>query len=162
MTQKDAILYSLESTRAFLLMYLKDLSDADLLMRATPTANHIAWQLGHLINSEIGLLKRDLPGLQYPKLPDGFAEAHSKKTAGSDAGFLSRDEYMDLFEKVRNGTMTIVRILPEDELDKPSEGPLAQLAPTVGELFLTIAHHTLMHGGQFTVVRRALGKPVLF
>jgi hypothetical protein len=29
-------------------------------------------------------------------------------------------------------------------------------------LFLLLAHHDLMHAGQFTVVRRKLGKPVLF
>ena len=29
-------------------------------------------------------------------------------------------------------------------------------------LLLLAANHTLMHGGQFTVVRRALGKPVVF
>lgn len=162
MTEKDAILYSLESTKAFVPMYLKDFSDADLLVRVTPTANHIAWQLGHLISSEVSLVKSDLPALRYPDLPAGFAEQHGKKTTGSDTGFLPVSEYLTLFEKVREGTMTIVRILPEDELNRPSEGPLAPLAPTIGTLFLTLAHHTLMHAGQFTVVRRALGKPVLF
>jgi len=162
MTAKEAILYSLESTMTLTQSYLADLSDEDILIRPAPTANHIAWQLGHLIQSEIHLLKLDLPGLQYPALPAGFAQQHSNATCGSTTGFLKKDEYVALFEKVRNGTMTIVRILPDDELSKPSEGPLAGMAPTVGTLCLLLAHHTLMHGGQFTVVRRAIGKPVLF
>jgi len=29
-------------------------------------------------------------------------------------------------------------------------------------LLVLTANHTLMHGGQFTVLRRKLGKPVLF
>ena len=32
--------------------YLSDLTDADLLVRPVPGANHIAWQLGHLIQAE--------------------------------------------------------------------------------------------------------------
>ena len=40
--------------------------------------------------------------------------------------------------------------------------PVAKLAPTVGALLLLAANHAVMHGGQFSVVRRKLGKPVLF
>jgi hypothetical protein len=39
---------------------------------------------------------------------------------------------------------------------------MAQFAPTLGALFILISNHVLMHTGQFTVVRRKLGKPVLF
>ena len=33
--------------------------------------------------------------------------------------------------------------------------------PTLADLFLMLSTHTMMHAGQFTVVRRKLGKPVL-
>ena len=33
-------------------MYLDDLTDAELLVRPAENMNHIAWQLGHLIQSE--------------------------------------------------------------------------------------------------------------
>ena len=39
-----------------------DLSDADLLVRPAPSANHIAWQLGHLIASERNLVEAAAPG----------------------------------------------------------------------------------------------------
>jgi hypothetical protein len=39
---------------------------------------------------------------------------------------------------------------------------MAKHAPTLGDIFLLLATHTMMHAGQFTVVRRKLGKPVLF
>jgi hypothetical protein len=39
---------------------------------------------------------------------------------------------------------------------------MAAFAPTLGHIFLLVANHTLMHAGQITVVRRLLGKPVLF
>ena len=47
-------------------------------------------------------------------------------------------------------------------LDRPTTGRMAKFAPTVGAMLLLVSNHTLMHGGQFTVVRRKLGKPVLF
>jgi hypothetical protein len=39
---------------------------------------------------------------------------------------------------------------------------MAKFAPRLGDLFQLVANHTLMHAGQFSVVRRKLGKPVLF
>ena len=52
MTAKDVLKNALKSNHEILSMYLSDLSDADLLVRPAPGANHIAWQLGHLIYSE--------------------------------------------------------------------------------------------------------------
>ena len=52
--------------------------------------------------------------------------------------------------------------LSDTDLDKPTAGSMAGFAPTWGHLFVLVANHTLMHAGQFTVVRRKLGKPVLF
>ena len=40
----------------------------------------------------------------------------------------------------------------------PTTGNIAQFAPTHGALVLLVSNHTLMHSGQFTVVRRKLGK----
>ena len=48
------------------------------------------------------------------------------------------------------------------DLDTPTTGPMAQWAPTLGAILLLTANHALMHAGQFSVVRRKLGKPVLF
>ena len=41
---------TLESTGQMLSMFLSDLSDADLLVCPVEGANHIAWQIGHLIS----------------------------------------------------------------------------------------------------------------
>ncbi len=49
----------------------------------------------------------------------------------------------------------------EPILDKPTEGRLAAIAPTLGSLFVLIANHPMMHVGQFVVMRRKLGKPVV-
>ncbi len=60
MNGRDAIQTALKSTKVLLTRYIEDLSDADLLVRPVPGANHIAWQLGHLIFSEPYLVKPSL------------------------------------------------------------------------------------------------------
>jgi uncharacterized damage-inducible protein DinB len=155
---------ALSSTQFLTTQYLSDLSDADLLVRPTPGANHIAWQLGHVIASEIHLVRSQLPDAAYPELPAGFAEQHGKETAAQEPpkGFLSKQQYLDLFNRVREASKTAVAKLSDADLDRPSTGNMAAFAPTLGSFLLLIANHTMMHSGQFSVVRRKLGKPVLF
>ena len=165
MTGKDAIRTALMGTQQVLSWYVSDLGDADVLVRPAPNANHIAWQLGHLINSEVSLLgPKNVPGATFPELPSGFAEQHGKGTAASDSpkGFLNKEEYSKLFNRVRSATLENLAKLSDADLDKPTSGDMAKFAPTLGALFLLQSNHTLMHAGQFSVVRRKLGKPVLF
>ena len=102
MDAKDAIGSALGSAQHMLEWYLSDLSDADLLVRPVPAANHIAWQLGHLINSEPHLIRMELPDAAYPALPAGFAEQHDKGAASQDppTGFGTKQQYLDLFTRL--------------------------------------------------------------
>lgn len=163
MNGKEAIKAALTGTQGLLGMYVGDLSDADFLDRPAPSANHIAWQIGHLILADVNLVKdQQIPGVTYPELPPGFAEKHRKETAAQNSGFLSKAEYLDLFNKVRGTTIAALDKLTDADLDKPTQGRMASFAPRLGDLFLLVSNHTLMHAGQFTVLRRKLGKPVLF
>ena len=162
MKAQDAIRTSLTSTQHMLGMFLGDLSDADLLERPVPSANHIAWQLGHLISTETTMFAPYLKGAAYPALPAGFAEQHNKEHAVKGTGFLTKAEYLGLFNKARQVTIDGVGKLSDADLDAPITGPMSQMVPTVGALLLLGGDHVMMHAGQFTVVRRKLGKPVLF
>jgi hypothetical protein len=164
MNGKDAIKTALTGTQNMMGMYLSDLSDADLVVRPVPNANHIAWQLGHLISAEISLLKDYLPAGTYPELPAGFSDRHNKSTASSDSpkGFGTKKEYLDLFNKLRGATIAALAKMPDSDIDKPTKGDMAKFAPTVGALLLLQSNHTLMHMGQFSVVWRKLGKPNIF
>ena len=51
--------------------------------------------------------------------------------------------------------------VPEADLAKPTQGRLARIAPTIADVFLLWANHPMMHVGQWAVVRRKLGKPVV-
>ena len=163
MTARDAIKIALKSTQGMLEMYLTDLSDADLVIRPVPGANHIAWQLGHLIVAECELIGKGVPGTTYPELPAGFAQQHSKEMSKNDGptGFRTKQEYLSLFKQMREATLTNLNKMSDADLDKPAQGQMAKFAPTAGALFVLQSNHTIMHAGQFTVLRRKLGKPVV-
>lgn len=162
MKATEAVKIALASTQDLMGWYLGDLSDADFLVRPVPGANHIAWQIGHLLSSEKHLLSQELPDAVYPELPAGFADQHANPNAAADKGFGTKSQYLELFAKVRGATIASLGKLSDADLDRATAGPMAKFAPTLAALFQLLANHTLMHAGQFTVIRRKLGKPVLF
>lgn len=163
MKARDAIRHTLNSSTRVMMSYLEDLSDAEIMIRPVDGANHIAWQLGHLIAAERYFLEAVKAGAS-PKLPAGFASAHSKETSSIDDGakFLSKSEYLKLFESQRAATLATLESLSEEELDLPTPDKLQALAPNQGALLNLAGTHMLMHVGQFAIVRRKLGRPVLF
>jgi hypothetical protein len=164
MQTKDLAKLALSTTLDATQMYLGDFTDADLLARPVPSANSTAWQLAHLIVAESFLLGGQLPGVEYPELPAAIMSLGSDRTGNFDPpeGYLTKVEYLDWFKKVRGATLIAVDRLSDSDFDKPNTNRMAKMAPTLGALLILTANHTLMHGGQFTVVRRALGKPVIF
>ncbi len=163
MNAKDVLKMTLAATQNMFNMYLSDLSDQDLTVRPVPSANNIAWQIGHLIEGEVGLGSA-LPGAVYPELPANIKGQYDKKTASGSppAGYLTKKQYLDLFHQMREATMANVSKLSDADLDKPNTGSMAKFAPHYADLIFLISNHTMMHVGQFTVTRRALNKPVLF
>ena len=76
--------------------------------------------------------------------------------------FHTKQEYLDLLDKVRVATLSALAKMSDADFDKPTTGTVAAYAPTYGAAFLLLGDHQMMHAGQFTVLRRKLGKPVLF
>ena len=144
-------------------MLLGDLSDAEILQRPVPEANHIAWQLGHLVLSLNYFGEAVQPGAM-PKLPAGFAEQHAKETAGSDdaSAFLSKSDYLRLLDEQRQALAGLLDGLPESRLGDAAPAEMQGYAPKIIDVLELTAAHELMHSGQITVVRRKLGKPVAF
>jgi uncharacterized damage-inducible protein DinB len=162
MNAKDAIRSSANLSSTVLKTYISDLDDADLMRRPGKGCNHLAWQLGHVISSEVQLLDQIAPG-NTAKLPDGFANAHSKEACGNDdpASFHGKDTYVELFDNIRAASLAALDSYPQSDLDKPAPEDFREFCPTMGDMFTLIAMHPLMHAGQFVVVRRQLGKPIL-
>lgn len=163
MNTYEAIKLGLDGAHHVFTAYLSDLSDSDLLVRPVPGANHSAWQIGHVLCSEYKAMESLRPGASA-KLPAGFAESHSKETANIDDAkkFQAKSLYLDLWNKQRRATLGILETFKESELDKPGPESMRSYAPTIGSVFVMCGNHQMMHAGQFVVVRRKLGKPVLF
>ena len=162
MNAKDAIHGNMDLCLIVLKSYCGDLTDAELMTRPGPGCNHLAWQLGHLISSEVGLLNQVCPGAA-PELPAGFAEQHNKEAIGSDDStkFCTKQQYLDLLDSVRTASKSALDKLSDADLDKPSPETMRSFCPTVGSMFNLIATHPMMHAGQFVPVRRTLGKPIV-
>lgn len=162
MTYFDAVKQNLAFADMIWNMLTADLSDADLFVRPVPEANHLAWQLGHVIVAEWQFLKA--LGRTAPKLPDGFIENHNTPGAKKDGpdGFLTLNGYRDLMRSMREWFLRAVDEMTEQDLSKPTEGPIAAIAPTVGQLLILAGNHNSFHTGQLSVIRRKLGKPVMF
>ncbi|MSR31869.1 MAG: DinB family protein [Gemmataceae bacterium] len=164
MTGVEAVLAELEATGQMPSFFLADFSDSDLTVCPLDGANHAAWQVGHLIAAERFLLSINLSGAAYEPLAGDFEKVHSRDNTAKQGceGFLTKEKYLELFQKTRAATCAAVKNLSDKDLDAPSKGPLAQKAPTLGKLLLLVCQHTLMHLGQWSVIRRKLGKPILF
>lgn len=161
MQAHDAINKVVEMSFMVAKEYLNDLTTEELMVRPAPQANHIAWQLGHLIAGQQEMMAAI--GGTPPELPEGFAEAHTKETTGSDdAGkFCDKDTYLDLMEKMRVATLELVKNTSDAQLDEPGPERMRAYAPTKGDVLLMLGQHWMMHVGQFVTVRRKLDKPIV-
>lgn len=159
----NIIKQSLETTAFCANSYLEDLSDDDLLIRPVEGANHIAWQLGHLITSEHNLINMVCPG-SLPDLPTGFSECYTQETSELNDGgaFQTKDEYQKLMDEQRTGTLAALDRLSDADFEQPAPEQIREYSPTVGATFALQATHWMMHTGQWVIVRRKLGRKPLF
>jgi hypothetical protein len=165
MDPKQFIKRELADNLEFIKMTLSDFSDADMFVRPCPGANHAAWHIGHLCNSETSMTS--WAGAKVVALPTDFGEMFNKKTAGVDeakkfGGFATKAVLLGLFEKVRGATIAWFDALELGDLDKPSPEKVRSWAPTLAKMAIAQCGHVGMHVGQFQVIRRKLGKPIQF
>jgi hypothetical protein len=163
MDSRQALKSGINGANHLIDTYLGDLSDADLLVRAIPGTNHIAWQLGHLIQAENYMMEKVCPG-SMPKLPEGFKQQHSIETAASDdpKAFLTKAQYLALFKEQRAATLAALAKMSDEDLDKPTPPPLDKMWKRAGDVFAMQGTHWVMHAGQWAIIRRKLGHKPLF
>jgi uncharacterized damage-inducible protein DinB len=143
--------------------YIEDLTDDEMLVRPVEGANHIKWQMGHVIASQVGLVDTVCPG-KIPPLPDGFKEKYTKETASSDdpKAFDSKADLIRLADEQNAAAMAVLDSLSDADLDKPMPEKYQMFGSTVAHLFTMLPAHWTMHSGQWAVIRRKLGKPPMF
>ncbi len=159
MNSRDAIKLSIDTGDMICMMYLGDLTDAELMRRPCDGCNHLNWQIGHLIASEHKMVSGC--GYPMPPLPAGFDAAYTKETSASDdaSKFMSKAQLLEAYKTQRAATLAALAKTSDAELDKNTG---VDYMPTVGAMFSLQGAHWLMHAGQWAVVRRQLGRPPLF
>ena len=160
MNARDAIKISIDCGNKVALAYLEDLTDAVMLHRPAPGANHINSHLGHLIWSDHHHLEMGAPKFLKP-LPDGFTKIYNAETASVDdpAQLLTKAELIAAREVQQQATIEALYQQTDEELERET-GIFS--APTVAALFSMAGSHWFMHAGQWPVIRRQVGRPPLF
>lgn len=169
MNSKQVIRETLAMADLVAQAYLADLSDGDLLEKPHASCNCINWQIGHLILSEHTHMGRIDPSFM-PKLPGKFELIYAKPSSGiidsdsvlshsaSTDQLLDKKTLMDCFHQQRQATLRLLDLQSDESLDAPTGVPYAT---TRAALFHLQGAHWLMHSGQWVIVRRQLGKPVV-
>jgi hypothetical protein len=145
-------------------MTLADFSDQEMLARPVPGANHAAWQLGHLIGSAAYMLREVAPAGVVPEAAAQLGAKYDGISANVDdpSFFAKKSDLLEVFAQIHDAISTWVKTLTPDDLNRPTPGRIAEYAPTLGHVVLMIPSHVMMHVGQMQVIRRKLGKPLLF
>lgn len=163
MTQTELMSDFVTRNGEILKMTLADFTEEEMLVRPVPGANHAAWQLGHLLASAAYMVNMVAPGV-IPEAVVRLGEKYNGKTADVDdpAFYPPKAELIEAFSQAYGAIADWVKSLKPEDLDRPTPGRMADFAPTTGHLALMTVSHIGMHVGQMQVIRRRLGKPLLF
>ena len=163
MSQSQLIADLSTSANGLLKKHLADLTDAELMTRPVPGANHGLWQLAHLARFE-GMLAKLLSPDHPFALPAVFAEVGGKNTAGVDdpEKFPTKAEVLDVLDKAHAAQLAGLPKLSDDDLAQPAPEQFRSFAPRLGDLIAMGPMHAMLHLGQIQVLRRKLGKPNVF
>ena len=161
MTTAEILADNIKRSKGMTENLLADFTEEQMLYRPAKGANHAMWQLGHLAGSTWGMISGCDPTVKSPVSDE---TRFKKDTAGVDdpAKFPKKAEVMKMFGEAMDAAAAWVGKQSEADLAKPGPEKLKNFAPTVGQVALLLGSHPMMHVGQYTVARRALGKPVLF
>lgn len=135
-----------------------DLTPAEFRFQPMPGANSAAWVVGHLAVTLWKTADR-LGAAGLPPLPPGLLDTFTQtgKPAGDQSALGEPVELMALFDECLSRVIDAVGHVPDAKLTDPPAR--AGFATTFGEGLAFGALHVAMHGGQLSLVRRALGKP---
>jgi hypothetical protein len=160
MNDRDYLVDIYRQQGQLLAMHVGDFSEAEMLVRPTENANHAAWQLGHCVAAFAGLINTAMAGAFRPE-PQEFVDRHTGKGSKLNDGFAPKAELLQKFHDANERAIQWMLGLSDAEKARPIE-KLKGFAPTVGHLVYVLPNHVALHVGQIQVIRRKVGKPILF
>lgn len=137
--------------------FVSDFTEEEMFIRPVPGANHATWQLGHVAAGTRKMCR--MIGIDI-NLADDFAQRFTKDAAKIDdpKAFPAKQELLATYNDVFAQVQAAVAKLTEADLAKTTG---FDFAPTVADVVTILTLHPMMHGGQFSVIRRKLAKPNL-
>ncbi len=159
-TSGDALAFTIKASQQMVNFFTADLNGADWLHRPVPKANCAAWIIGHLILTDRRVL--GVLGItELPPIPDDFEKRYARnETAAAATEFGDTANLIPLFDQHRTLLAQTVQQLSPADLDKLLDKPSPRFK-TVGEMAAFMALHAVMHAGQISTIRRAMGRPPL-
>ncbi len=138
-----------------------DIAPADFCRQPVPGINHPAWIVGHLAFAADGH-SRYAGG--EPQLGDWQAKfGYGSPLTDRPADYPAKDELIQAWHDANDRLIAAVQAASADALAQPTQGPLGEALPTVGEfLVFSMTGHTSLHLGQLSAWRRADGRDPLF
>lgn len=140
---------------------LADIEPEDMCRQPVAGINHPAWIIGHLAIAADGHSKYAGGEPRLEAWHDRFN--FGTKMTENLSDYPAKDELMREWHEANARLITAVSSANAAMLDAPTQGPLGQSLPTVGDfLAFSMTGHTSLHLGQLSAWRRADGRPPLF
>lgn len=157
---KTHALYGLEWSRGFIEKLIAVLDGDDWFHRVHDRANHPLWIVGHLGLADNALASKFAPGTANK--PEGWDDLFWMGSRIQDrSAYPPVDEVLAYFRERRETLLEVIKGLDDSVFEQPAPGPDEPSpiagAPNLGEMFLFFSRHESLHGGQLSLVHRALG-----
>jgi hypothetical protein len=137
---------------------LSDIPEDQFLFQPIPGANHTLWVMGHLaLTDDLFLATLDGRSRTCPESWDGLFGMGSEPTG--DAGvYPPVGEVRAKYEEMREQLLAWFGDMSDEDLARKLPDDWQVFAENQGVLMSNLAGHELIHDGQLTVIRKALGK----
>lgn len=140
---------------------LADIAAEDFYALPYPGMNHPAWIIGHLAIAADGYTHYGGAKPQLAEWVDRFGRG--TEAVADPKLYPGKDELVSAWHAANDRLITAVSTAEPSVFAEPTQGPLAEALPTVGEfLSFLMTGHTSMHLGQLSTWRRVQGQPRLF
>src|SRR4051812_31192844 len=141
MSQSSNLVAVMTRGRGMMEKHLADFSDADMLARSSPAANHAAYQIGHLIRINDATVAAFVPSFktEFPPKTDNASKA--PPTSDDPSAFASKGELLTAYHAQLDALLAAVGKMSEADFDKASPDTFKNFAPTLGQLAMMVPFH---------------------
>lgn len=140
--------------------YLSDFPTDQWSMRPHPDCNDLNWQFGHAVLSESQMIDGG-PSSQLTFGKDAARIYQKTQTGPVGSERLEPEQLWIWYAEVRKHSLDLLRELSSRDLDRPMPDSISSYCPTLGDAYLAVGAHWMMHTGQWAVLRRIANLPIV-